>query len=135
MAWQKQGVPALRMAVNLSPRQFTSETLLSDIEAALARSEMPPDLLELEITESTVMQNVERASRLLRAINMIGGRAPHLSSSRAMVCDVLRDDLRIEAEQLRLRWIDRHLHPMNVRRSVGFDTDEVFEAPVRPRAE
>jgi EAL domain-containing protein (putative c-di-GMP-specific phosphodiesterase class I) len=74
MAWQKQGVPALRMAVNLSPRQFTSETLLSDIEAALARSGMPPDLLELEITESTVMQNVERASRLLRAVKKMGVR-------------------------------------------------------------
>ena len=49
--------------------QFTSETLLSDIEAALARSGMPPDLLELEITESTVMQNVERASRLLHTIS------------------------------------------------------------------
>jgi diguanylate cyclase (GGDEF)-like protein len=74
VAWQKQGFPRLRMAVNLSPRQFADEQLLSSIQAILERSGMAPELLELEITESMVLQNVERALRLLRAIKKIGVR-------------------------------------------------------------
>ena len=46
------------MAVNLSPRQFQHEHLLRDIDETLAATGIPPELLELEITESMVMQNV-----------------------------------------------------------------------------
>src|SRR5205814_5886041 len=62
------------IAVNLSPRQFASDQLLVDIDHALARSGMRPELLELEITESMVMQNVDRAIGLLRAIKRKGIR-------------------------------------------------------------
>ena len=72
MAWQRQGLPALRIAVNLSPRQFADPGLLGDIDAALDNSGMAPELLELEITESMVMQNVERAMRVLKAIKGLG---------------------------------------------------------------
>ena len=72
VAWQRQGLPALPIAVNLSPRQFGDPALLSDIEAALKKSGMAPELLELEITESMVMQNVERAMRVLKAIKSLG---------------------------------------------------------------
>ncbi len=72
VAWQRQGLPAMRIAVNLSPRQFADPGLLGDIEAALAKSGMAPELLELEITESMVMQNVERAMRVLKAIKGLG---------------------------------------------------------------
>ena len=72
MAWQRQGLPALRIAVNLSPRQFADPGLLGDIDAALDNSGMAPELLELEITESMVMQNVERAMRVLKAIKNLG---------------------------------------------------------------
>ena len=72
VAWQRQGLPALPIAVNLSPRQFGDPALLSDIEAALKKSGMAPELLELEITESMVMQNVERAMRVLKAIKGLG---------------------------------------------------------------
>ena len=72
VAWQRQGLPALQIAVNLSPRQFADPGLLVDIEAALAKSGMAPELLELEITESMVMQNVERAMRVLKAIKGLG---------------------------------------------------------------
>ena len=57
VAWQQQGLPPMRIAVNLSPRQFTDPNLLQDIRGALATSGMAPQLLELEITESMVMQN------------------------------------------------------------------------------
>jgi diguanylate cyclase (GGDEF)-like protein len=72
VAWQRQGLPALRIAVNLSPRQFADPELLSDIDAALHKSGMAPELLELEITESMVMQNIERAMRVLKAIKGLG---------------------------------------------------------------
>jgi len=74
MAWQKAGLPPLRMAVNLSARQFTDEHLVADIVSALRDSAMPPELLELELTESMVMQDAERAGELLTAIKQLGVR-------------------------------------------------------------
>ena len=74
MAWRRQGLPPLSMAVNLSPRQFSDENLLQDIDDALAASGMPPQLLQLEITESMVMHNVARAIELLDVIRSRGVR-------------------------------------------------------------
>jgi EAL domain-containing protein (putative c-di-GMP-specific phosphodiesterase class I) len=74
MAWQRQGLPAWSIAVNLSPRQFTDAELLADIDRALAESGMPPHLLQLEITESMMMRNVDRAIELLEAIRSRGVR-------------------------------------------------------------
>jgi EAL domain-containing protein (putative c-di-GMP-specific phosphodiesterase class I) len=74
MMWQRQGLRAVSMAVNLSPRQFIDESLLHDIDAALAVSGMLPELLQLEITESMIMQNVPRAIKLLDAIQRRGIR-------------------------------------------------------------
>lgn len=55
--WQRQGLPSISMAVNLSLRQFMDENLFEDIRDALKDSGMAADLLELEITESMVMHN------------------------------------------------------------------------------
>ena len=74
VAWQREGLPPLRMAVNLSARQFADADLLKDIAAALEESGMKAELLELELTESMVMQNVERADKVLAAIKRIGVR-------------------------------------------------------------
>jgi len=74
MAWQREGLLPLSMAVNLSPRQFADENLLEIIDEALAESGMPPQLLELEITESLVMQNVDQAIAVLAAIKKRGVR-------------------------------------------------------------
>jgi diguanylate cyclase (GGDEF)-like protein len=68
MAWQARGLPPLSVAVNLSPRQFSDEHLLRDIDSALVMSGMPPELLQLEITESMMMRNVGRAIELLEVI-------------------------------------------------------------------
>jgi EAL domain-containing protein (putative c-di-GMP-specific phosphodiesterase class I) len=62
------------MAVNLSARQFADDDLLEDISAALKDSAMKPELLELELTESMVMQNAERAGEVLAAIKRLGVR-------------------------------------------------------------
>ena len=74
MVWQRDGLPAISMAVNLSPRQFLDDNLLTDIDEALASTGMPAHLLQLEITESMVMQNVERAIKLLDEIQSRGVR-------------------------------------------------------------
>ena len=74
MAWRRQGLPPLSMAVNLSPRQFSDDNVLQDIDDALAASGMPPGLLQLEITESMMMHNVGRAIELLEIIRGRGVR-------------------------------------------------------------
>jgi EAL domain-containing protein (putative c-di-GMP-specific phosphodiesterase class I) len=74
MAWQHAGLPPVHMAVNLSPRQFADENLLTDLATVLRETGMRPELLELEITESMVMGNVDRAARQLNAIKEMGVR-------------------------------------------------------------
>jgi diguanylate cyclase (GGDEF)-like protein/PAS domain S-box-containing protein len=74
VAWQKQGLPAVCMAVNLSLRQFTDSNLTDDIKAALNDSGMAPNLLELEITESMMMNDPVKMIALLGEIKKIGVR-------------------------------------------------------------
>lgn len=74
VAWQKQGLPPLCMAVNLSVRQFYDEHLIEDVATALRVSGMQPELLEMEITEGMVMQDAERAIRTLTEIKKLGVR-------------------------------------------------------------
>jgi len=74
VAWQREGLPAVRVAVNLSARQFADDGLTGDIVAALKEGGMKPDLLELELTESMVMHNHERAAKVLAAIKELGVR-------------------------------------------------------------
>jgi EAL domain-containing protein (putative c-di-GMP-specific phosphodiesterase class I) len=74
VAWQRQGLPPVCMAVNLSIRQLTDTTLIEDIEAALEDSGMAPNLLELEITESMVMHNPARMIKVLSKIKDMGVR-------------------------------------------------------------
>jgi EAL domain-containing protein (putative c-di-GMP-specific phosphodiesterase class I) len=72
--WQRQGLPPVCVAVNLSPRQFADDSLCGDVAEALRSTGLAPELLELEITESMVILNPERAIRLLGAIKRIGAR-------------------------------------------------------------
>ena len=74
MAWQRRGLPLVSMAVNLSPRQFTDDNLLHDIDEALLLSGMSPALLQLEVTESMMMRNVPRAIKTLDQIRSRGIR-------------------------------------------------------------
>ncbi len=74
MRWQGCGLHPLSIAVNLSPRQFADEHLLDDIDGALERSGLSPQLLQLEVTESMVMRNVSRAVKVMDAIRSRGVR-------------------------------------------------------------
>lgn len=74
MAWQREGLPPLMMAINVSPRQFSDANLLRYIDEALHSSGMDPTLLQIEVTESMVMLNVEKAVHLLHEIQSRGVR-------------------------------------------------------------
>lgn len=74
MAWQREGLPPVCMAVNLSVRQFTDDHLLLDLTTILEETGMDPRLLELEITEGLVMRDPAKAITLLSAIKNMGVR-------------------------------------------------------------
>ena len=74
MTWQRRGLPKIVMSVNLSPRQFKDSRLLADIAEVLEETGMDPGLLELEITESMIMHDVEHAARKVAAIKQLGVR-------------------------------------------------------------
>ena len=74
VTWREMGHPPLRVAVNLSARQFYDDDLLSDVRSILVETGMNPAFLELEITESMLMRNVEKASQVLAAFKTLGIR-------------------------------------------------------------
>lgn len=73
-AWRQQGLTSLRMAVNLSLVESRQNDLVKNVEQALARSGLPPEWLELEITESVVMSDVPSATQRLRELKELGLR-------------------------------------------------------------
>ncbi|HUF80785.1 MAG TPA: EAL domain-containing protein, partial [Burkholderiales bacterium] len=70
--WQESGMPGVRVAVNLSARQFRDPALGQHVARALAEAGLDPRLLELEITESMVMQEPEKATALLKELKAMG---------------------------------------------------------------
>lgn len=72
--WREQGLPLLRVAVNLSHRQFTEDSLVQMVREALHITSVEPSRLELELTEAMVMRNPERAERVLARLKEIGVR-------------------------------------------------------------
>jgi len=70
--WLDQGMRPLRLAVNLSRRQFRQKNLIEMIGEALDESGLPPDLLELEITESSVMNDSDKAISTMHALRQMG---------------------------------------------------------------
>ncbi|MDO8930876.1 MAG: EAL domain-containing protein [Rhodocyclaceae bacterium] len=68
VAWTKAGLPPVRIAVNLSAHQFRDRNLAHQVAATLARTGLAANRLELEITESAVMENAAQAIETLRAL-------------------------------------------------------------------
>ena len=66
------GLPEFRVAVNLSPRQFREQTLVDSIENALSQTGLDPRSLELEITESVAMENVDLTLQQLARLRRTG---------------------------------------------------------------
>lgn len=72
--WQEQGAGELPMAVNLSAKQFQDERLLPLVCEVLAENNIPPESLELEITESALMEEPDKAVQLIKDIRYLGVR-------------------------------------------------------------
>ena len=100
-AWRGMGLTNLRVAVNLSPRQFDDPGLVEHVRNILDESGLPGDCLELEITEGSVVRNVsESVEKLYRlhalgltiAIDDFGTGYSSLSYLRQFPIDVLKID-------------------------------------------
>lgn len=71
-AWREQGFEDLTMAVNLSAVQLYQANFIEQVERALADSGLPAGALELELTESCLMEDMEVAERILTALCGLG---------------------------------------------------------------
>jgi diguanylate cyclase (GGDEF)-like protein/PAS domain S-box-containing protein len=71
-AWEHAGFGAMRIAVNLSARQFAQPGLVREIEDVLDETGLTPGCLEIEITESLVMEDVEGAIRTMGLLKSMG---------------------------------------------------------------
>jgi diguanylate cyclase (GGDEF)-like protein len=72
VAWQRQGLPAVVVAVNLSARQFMQRGLADSIRRIVGETGIDPGLLELEITETTLMQSGGHTLEVLEQIKDMG---------------------------------------------------------------
>lgn len=70
--WINKGLPAVRVAVNLSAKQFRDPRLIETISDTLQRSGLPPQLLELELTESMLIENIITTRSKLQALKDMG---------------------------------------------------------------
>ena len=71
-AWQRAGLPPLRMAANLSARQLIQPDLARRIEGLLAASGLDPQLFGVEVTESMLIANFDQAVQHLQALRALG---------------------------------------------------------------
>jgi len=71
-AWHDSGHPEWTMAVNLSPLQFSSPSLVDNVRDVLARHAIAPERLTLEITETTAMKDVEASLAILNDLTAMG---------------------------------------------------------------
>ena len=70
--WRDRGLPLIRVAVNVSARQFTNELLCERVGKLLEQYRLSAEMLEIELTESTVMADPERAVGQLQKLRDIG---------------------------------------------------------------
>ncbi|WP_020653492.1 EAL domain-containing protein [Massilia niastensis] len=69
MAWQREGLDVVPLAINLSARQFTHHGLVESIRRIVAETGIAPSLVEFEITETALMQHGGQTLDILRQIN------------------------------------------------------------------
>jgi diguanylate cyclase (GGDEF)-like protein len=72
VAWASAGLPRLRVSVNLSPRQLRSKALVPFIGRVLLDTGLPPDVLELEITESGILDTGDEAKTIMLQLREMG---------------------------------------------------------------
>jgi diguanylate cyclase (GGDEF)-like protein len=72
VTWQRAGLPHIRVAVNISSLEFQEKTFLAHLRATLNETGLPPRFLEIELTESVLMQNVESTAFTLAELSALG---------------------------------------------------------------
>lgn len=72
--WGELGLwrPGMRLSVNISPRQFRRQRFADDVVATLARFELPPDSLDMEVTEGIVIQHVDETIETMTVLQNHG---------------------------------------------------------------
>ncbi len=73
-SWRDKGVKEISMAVNISTKQFKHERLISTIAENLKLYKVNPQELEIELTESSVMENADAAIRIMQEIRKLGAK-------------------------------------------------------------
>jgi diguanylate cyclase (GGDEF)-like protein/PAS domain S-box-containing protein len=71
-AWQRNGLPPIQVAINISARQFRQDNLTDLLRRKLAETGLEGNTLEFELTESMVMHDVENAIVMLRELKQLG---------------------------------------------------------------
>jgi len=72
--WQDEGLPSITISINISPRQFMSRRLVPTLLQIVRETGADPRLIELEITETMIMRNVEQSIETLDQLKTIGMR-------------------------------------------------------------
>jgi diguanylate cyclase (GGDEF)-like protein len=70
--WHRAGLPSVRLAINISAQQLYASSFLEQLRAALTERGLDPALVELEITESVMMQRTQQVSDVLHSIRALG---------------------------------------------------------------
>jgi diguanylate cyclase (GGDEF)-like protein len=100
-AWRDRGLPPIRIAVNLAPSQFRDSHLAEVVADALAASGLPGDALELELTETAIIDHSAEVARVLHKVDALGvtitiddfgSRTSSLPALRALPVDALKID-------------------------------------------
>lgn len=141
IVWRDAGLNPPPVAVNLSPRQFSDARLIEDIDAILMETGMEPSYLQLEVTESTAMENPARTFDMLDALRQrglhiyiddFGTGHSNLSQLKRMPIDALKidksfvDDVLTDSDDAEIaNAIIRLAHALNLRVvAEGVETDE-----------
>lgn len=71
-AWQEEGLPLIKVAVNISIKQFRQPNLIEQIQTTLQQTGLPPTALELELTESVLIHDPPHATQIMNQLKELG---------------------------------------------------------------
>jgi len=72
MKWQRTGASSFPVAVNVSSRQLRDASFIEHVTTILHETRLKPEFLEIEVTESALMQDLEKAREILNTLNVLG---------------------------------------------------------------
>src|SRR2546430_4431494 len=89
-SWYRRGLPRIAISVNVSSRQFRQDSLANTVKAVLDETHFDPKLLELELTESLLMDDIERSRTILAELKSRSEEhTSELQSQSNLVCRLL----------------------------------------------